>query len=87
MDNTRTDIKRERNLKNDLEQLKTLLPELPDKALMAVHLRFWENCLIQEIALTIGLSWDETDRLLEDAIKQLRNGFQASHVKAQPKAA
>ncbi|MGE4130532.1 MAG: hypothetical protein AB7F86_02795 [Bdellovibrionales bacterium] len=85
MDNTKTDIKR--NLKNDLEQLKTLLPELPEKALMAVHLRFWENYLIQEIAITIGLSWDETDRILEDAIKQLRDGFQVSHRQTQPKAA
>jgi DNA-directed RNA polymerase specialized sigma24 family protein len=38
----------------------------------AIYLRFWENYEIEEIANELRISWDQADRLIENALKILR---------------
>ena len=54
---------------------------------MAIRLRFWENLLIEEIAQKLDLSWDETNKLIENSIKELRNGFLKNQMSARLLAA
>jgi DNA-directed RNA polymerase specialized sigma24 family protein len=61
--------------KDDLTTLRALLPELDDDGLLAVHMRFWECLTIQEIAKILGRTWDDTDKLIERSIQNLREGF------------
>ncbi len=37
-----------------------------------IYLRFWYNMSINEISRKIGLSWDSTDRMIDEAINHLR---------------
>lgn len=59
----------------DLRLLYELLPNLSDEGIVAVYFRFWERLLIEDIARILGLSWSETNKLIDDSIKELRNGF------------
>ena len=71
------------NHRDDVETLRRLLSELNEDGFMALHLRFWENMAIQEIAKLIGKSWNETDRLIENSIKELRDGFLHNQLSAR----
>lgn len=73
--------------KQNIELLRRLLPTLDEQGLLAIYFRFWERHLIEDIALILGLSWDETDRLIENSIKELRLGFLAVELKKQHQAA
>lgn len=75
--NKAADLRLERNpeRENDLRLLYELMPSLSDEGIMAIYFRFWERLLIEDIARILGRSWDETDKLIESSIKQLRNGF------------
>lgn len=72
---SRTIPKRSADQMKDMETLHCLLPNLDDDSLLAVYLRFWECMTIQEISKVIGRTWDETDHLIENSIRNLRDGF------------
>jgi DNA-directed RNA polymerase specialized sigma24 family protein len=84
-----TDLLPERNSvrHKDIQKLHELMPRLSDDAILAVYFRFWEQLLIEDIAKILGRSWKDTDKLIEDAIKQLRYGFLMNQTSRQPKAA
>lgn len=84
-----TDLLPERNTERhkDIQKLHELMPRLSDDAILAVYFRFWEQLLIEDIAKILGRSWKDTDKLIEDAIKQLRGGFLMDQLSQQPKAA
>ncbi len=74
-------------IEKDLRFLYELLPSLSDEGIIAVYFRFWERLLIEDIARILGLSWNETNRLIEDSIKELRNGFLNNQLSARLLAA
>lgn len=71
----------------DLRLLYELMPSLSDEGIIAIYFRFWERLLIEDIARILGRSWDETDKLIENSIKELRNGFQTNPLSARLMAA
>ncbi len=40
-----------------------------------LHLRFWDSLLIEEIAIRINRTWEETDRIIETALAELKNSI------------
>lgn len=54
-----------------LHKLKALLPSLNKDQRIAIHLRFWEECSIFEIAETLNKSWDTVDELIESTLNAL----------------
>ncbi len=79
--------KRHPDMAKDIRLLHELLPSLEDNAILAIYFRYWENLLIDEIAKILGMSWDQTDKLVENSIKELRHGFLIRQRTKQPKAA
>lgn len=71
----------------DLKLLYELLPSLCDKGVLAIYFRFWERLLIEDIAKILDLSWNETNQLIENSIKELRCGFLMNQETTEPKAA
>ena len=71
----------------DLRLLYELMPSLSDESNLAIYFRFWERLLIEDIAKILGRSWDETDQLIENSIKELRNGFLTNQLSARLQAA
>lgn len=71
----------------DLRLLHELMPSLSDEGILAIYFRFWERLLIEDIAKILGRSWSETDRLIENSIKELRNGFLKNQLSARLLAA
>ncbi len=69
---TQTAKRSEENIK----LLRLLLPTLSQQARIAIQLRFWDNMTIQEIAGLLELSWEQADRLIEESVQQLRDGFE-----------
>lgn len=49
------------------------LRKLKRRQRLAIQLRFWESFSIQEIATVLGSTWDETDRLIETTLCELRH--------------
>lgn len=66
---------RNEDQEKDLRILYEIMPSLCDEGILAIYFRFWERLLIEDIARILGLSWGETDQLIENSIKELRNGF------------
>ncbi|MBX2988861.1 MAG: hypothetical protein KF802_13300 [Bdellovibrionaceae bacterium] len=66
---------RNEDQEKDLRILYEIMPSLSDEGILAIYFRFWERLLIEDIARILGLSWGETDQLIENSIKELRNGF------------
>ncbi len=58
-----------------IRTLDMLLPTLDKEMRIAIRLRFWGSMTIQEVATVLELSWDATDRLIENSIQRLREGF------------
>lgn len=71
----------------DIRKLHELMPALSDEGITALYFRFWECLLIEDIANILGRSWDYTDRLIENSIKELRFGFLVKPEIERPKAA
>lgn len=71
----------------DLRLLHELMPSLSDEGILAIYFRFWERLLIEDIARILGRSWNETDQLIENSIKELRNGFLKNQLSARLLAA
>lgn len=42
---------------------------------VAIILRYWENCSIEEISQFLGTSWDETDKRLIRSMRLLRGAI------------
>ena len=59
----------------DIQLLHELMPSLSDEGILALYFRFWERLLIEDIASILGRSWDYTDHLIEQSIKDLRGKF------------
>ena len=83
--NKAADLLPERNpeRENDLRLLYELMPSLGDEGIIAIYFRFWERLLIEDIARILGRSWNETDKIIESSIKELRNGFLKNQVSAR----
>lgn len=75
--------KRNVESEKDLKLLYELMPNLSDKAVLAIYLRFWERMLIEEVAEILNLSWNEANSLIESSIKELRAGFFSNQSKNQ----
>lgn len=60
---------------NDILRLHELIPTIGDEGALAIYFRYWEMLLIEDIAKILGKSWGETDQLIENSIKKLRQGF------------
>lgn len=57
------------------KRLRAEIRKLDEYEQIALHLRMWENLLIYDIAAILNLSWDETDKLIENALVQLRRNL------------
>ena len=79
--------KRSLDRAKDIKTLHALLPELDDDGLLAVYMRFWECMTIQEISKILGRTWDDTVRLIERSIRNLRDGFISRDANTQLAAA
>lgn len=51
---------------------RSLSRKLKPKQRQAVMLRFWHDCSIFEIAKSLGVSWDEADKIIRDALARLK---------------
>lgn len=78
---------RNEDQERDLRILYEIMPSLSDEGILAIYFRFWERLLIEDIAKILGLSWGETDRLIEKSIKELRNRFLKNQLSEQLLAA
>ncbi len=56
-------------------QLHECLKELNEKQQQALHLRFWENFSIEEIAKEMRVSWYFANELIENGISSLKEKF------------
>ena len=56
---------------------RSLSRKLKPKQRRAVLMRFWHDCSIFEIARSLGISWDEADRMIKDALGKLKQGCTA----------
>ncbi|HLE12952.1 MAG: hypothetical protein A2504_13020 [Bdellovibrionales bacterium RIFOXYD12_FULL_39_22] len=64
---------KKKKIENQIVSLNQFLPTLSDEAQTALHMRYWELMTIEEIARAMGKTWDVTDRLIESALKRLRD--------------
>lgn len=63
----------------DVSILKEGLERLPYLPRIALKMRFWNECTIQEIAEFLGLEWDEVNGIIKNACLKLR-----AHCKSDP---
>ena len=67
--------------------LREILPTLDSRARLAIHYRYWESMTIQEIARLLSMSWSDADRLIDDSILKLRDGFVRKYLNSNLQAA
>ena len=58
-----------------IPELHTALAQLTTAEAVAIHLRYWEQYTVMQIARHWGLCWDSADRLLRRAEEKLRQEF------------
>ena len=51
------------------------LRRLGDEEKRAIYLRFWQPYTIAQVADQMNLSWDEADRLIDQAVAKIRSVF------------
>ena len=56
---------------------RSLSRKLRPRQRKAIVLRFWHDYSIFEIAGLLGVSWDEADRMIKDALGKLKRGCMA----------
>lgn len=56
------------------------LRKLPEKIKEALVLRFWHLETIESISRHIGKSWDETDSLINEGLKMMKQGPMNSYI-------
>ena len=69
----------QRDAAADLKILRGLLPMLALDERVAIQMRFWDDMTVEEIASALDLSWQATDRLIEESIQKLRQGFEKAY--------
>jgi len=69
----------QRDAAADLKILRGLLPTLSLDERVAIQMRFWDDMTVEEIASALDLSWQAADRLIEDSIQKLRQGFEKAY--------
>ncbi len=52
--------------------LRECLERLAPKKRLLIHLRFWEQKTIEEIATTLRASWGDVDKLINEAFRELK---------------
>ena len=52
--------------------LRECLAQLTPKKRLLIHLRFWEHKTIAEIANLLSARWEEIDRQINDAFRELK---------------
>lgn len=62
----------ERFSENNFEELHESLLKLPAAKQQAVQMRFFDDLTIDQIAQQMGITWDETDKLIKHALRDLR---------------
>ena len=58
--------------KNNFEELHSSLMRLSSKKQQAVQMRFFDDLSIKQISQIMQISWDETDKLIQQALSELR---------------
>ena len=56
------------------------LVALPPYHQKAIYLRFWENFSIGEIASSLKLTWEQTDKLIEESLLRLNLKLTQSNI-------
>lgn len=63
----------ERFSKDNFEELHTSLLKLSSKKQQAIQMRFFDELAIDQISQVLGMTWENTDKLIENALAELRN--------------
>ena len=58
---------------NSRSRLFEALTSLSPSGQRAISLRFWEYYTIEEISKTLRISWDQTDKLIEKSLLELKS--------------
>lgn len=56
----------------ELDELHSNLRALQPRQQLAIQLRFWDRLSIAQAAHVLGLSWDQTDQLIESTLCKLK---------------
>ncbi|MFZ3228934.1 MAG: sigma factor-like helix-turn-helix DNA-binding protein [Pseudobdellovibrio sp.] len=67
-----TKEKIERFSENNFEELHDSLLKLPSKMQQAIQMRFFDGLSIGQISHVLGMTWDETDKLIKYTLSELR---------------
>jgi len=62
----------ERFSENNFEELHESLLKLPSKMQQAIQMRFFNGLSIGQISHVLGMTWDETDKLIINTLRELR---------------
>jgi len=57
---------------NNFEELHESLLKLSSKKQQVVQMRFFDELTIDQISQSLGIAWDETDKLIKTALSDLR---------------
>lgn len=52
--------------------VRSLLKKLPPRQRKVIILRFWHNHSVSEIARKMKITWEETEKLLNDGLSKLK---------------
>ncbi len=58
--------------RNNFEELHDSLLKLPSKKQQAIQMRFFEGLAIDQISQVLGMTWEQADKLIENALGDLR---------------
>lgn len=62
----------ERFSENNFEELHDSLLRLPSKMQQVIQMRFFDELSIGQISHVLGMTWDETDELIKNTLRELR---------------
>ena len=62
----------ERFSRNNFEELHSCLLKLSSKKQLAIQMRFFDELEIDRMSQVLGMTWDDTDMLIENALIELR---------------
>lgn len=62
----------ERFSENNFEELHESLLKLPSKKQQVVQMRFFDDLTIDQISQAMGMTWNDTDKLIKYALSDLR---------------
>lgn len=67
----------ERFSKNNFEELHDSLLRLSSEKQQAIQMRFFDNLAIDQISQVLGMTWEQVDKLIENALGDLRAMLEA----------